>query len=178
MQRRRHSVRSVLQLIRPSVGMYGAWIEAHAEWGPGLHEDGFGLTATDDVNTLAGFARWVERLDASEEFCASRWIVDGESVLGGIALRRLDDDFNRRHGHVGYGVRPSARGRHVASWALQQILDVARHGGMTRVLAVCESANVASARTLERAGGQMDQRAEASQVRHYWFELEAPASNG
>ena len=30
-------------LVRPSVGLYEEWREAHEEWGDGLHEDGFGL---------------------------------------------------------------------------------------------------------------------------------------
>lgn len=29
-------------LIAPSEHMHAAWVEAHDEWGPGLHEDGRG----------------------------------------------------------------------------------------------------------------------------------------
>lgn len=151
--------------------MYEAWLAAHVEWGPGMHEDGFGLTPMDDVETTEGFTQWVERVNAAEDLCACRWIVDSERVLGGVALRLLDNDFTRHHGHVGYGVRPSARGHRVGAWALGGILDLARLKGLTRVLAVCESSNVASARTIERLGGILDGGSEPSNVRRYWIVL-------
>jgi hypothetical protein len=50
------------RLIGPTVGLHGGWLEAHAGWGPGVHEDGFGLHPSDEVDELAGFAAWVSRL--------------------------------------------------------------------------------------------------------------------
>ena len=161
----------MLELIAPNAGMYEARLAAHVKWGPGLHEDGFGLTPTDDVETAAGFAQWIDRLNAAENLCACRWIVDGGLILGGIALRLQDDDFTRQHGHVGYGVRPTARGHRVASRAFEGILDLARLKGLTRVLAVCESENEASARTIERLGGALEGGSEASDLRRYWIDL-------
>jgi predicted acetyltransferase len=161
-----------LELLTPNLDMYEAWLAAHAEWGPGVHEDGFGLTSADDVETVAGFAQWVRRLNAAEDHCACRSIVEDGRVVGGIALRLEDNDFIRDHGHVGYGIRPSARGRHVAAWALERVLDLARLNGMNRVLAVCESGNVASARTIERLGGTLDGDSEVSNIRRYWIDLD------
>jgi hypothetical protein len=55
------------ELIAPTVGLRTAWLEAHDEWGPGLHEDGFGLGPSDDVDSPVGFATWVAlRADKSE----------------------------------------------------------------------------------------------------------------
>jgi len=91
--------------------------------------------------------------------------------LGGIALRHIFDDD---HGHIGYGVRPSARRRGLASWALAQMLNEAR-GALTvdRVLIVCEADNVASARTIERNGGVLEGVRDGSHgaVRRYWIKL-------
>ncbi len=36
-----------------------------SEWGPGLHEDGFGITPDDDVNTVDGFRAWVARIEGA-----------------------------------------------------------------------------------------------------------------
>jgi hypothetical protein len=52
----------VPELIAPTVGLHAAWLEAHREWGPGLHKDGFGLWPTDEVESPDGFAAWVARL--------------------------------------------------------------------------------------------------------------------
>jgi hypothetical protein len=42
------------ELITPTVRLHAAWIEAHDEWGPGVHEDGFGLHPSDEVDSPAG----------------------------------------------------------------------------------------------------------------------------
>ncbi|GAA4205692.1 GNAT family N-acetyltransferase [Actinocatenispora rupis] len=171
------------ELVAPTVRLHAAWLDAHREWGPGLHEDGFGLVDTDEVDSPAGFAAWVARLTTQEDVtvpvapgrvhCTYRWMVEGGRVLGGIALRREPSDFVRWAGHIGYGVRPSARGRGVATWALGRILDVARELGMARVLAVCAADNVASARTLERQGGVFEEVRDTGvgPTRRYWFTL-------
>ena len=43
-------------LIAPTVRLHAAWLDAHTAWGPGRHEDGFGLLPTDEVHSPAGFA--------------------------------------------------------------------------------------------------------------------------
>ncbi|MEV0686466.1 hypothetical protein AB0I35_21615 [Nocardia sp. NPDC050378] len=45
------------ELIAPDVRWRTAWLDAHDEWGPGTHEDGFGLSAEDEVDS----ARTIER---------------------------------------------------------------------------------------------------------------------
>lgn len=71
--------------------------------GPGVHEDGFGLYRSDEVDSPAGFAAWVSRLidqsdptkplEISRVHCTYRWIIEGDRVLGGIALRHASSDY-------------------------------------------------------------------------------------
>ncbi len=82
----------------------------------------------------------------------SCWIVEGTKVLGGISLR-VDRHPSAHLGHIGYGVRPSARGQGVASWALGEVLPHARSEGLDHVLLVCLSNNVGSVRTIEGQHG-------------------------
>lgn len=170
------------ELIAPTVRLHTAWLDAHREWGPGLHEDGFGLDPTDDVGSAAGFAAWVALLNGESDpvkmaqtgrpGSTFRWIVEGDLVLGGIALRHGFNDFVARLGHIGYGIRPSARGRGLATWALGRILGEARALGMDRVLLVCESDNIASAKTIERNGGvREDARNTDPATRRYWIKI-------
>ncbi|MCO1594415.1 GNAT family N-acetyltransferase [Micromonospora sp. RHAY321] len=172
------------ELIAPTVRLHAAWLEAHAEWGPGLHEDGFGLRPSDEVRSPAGFAAWVrlladesdpaKPLPAGQVRCTYRWIVEGDQVLGGIALRHeLDDYLVRVAGHIGYGIRPSARRRGLATWALGRMLGAARALGLDRVLVTCEVHNVASARTIEHHGGVLEdiRDTDLGAVRRYWIKL-------
>ncbi|MEV8374781.1 GNAT family N-acetyltransferase [Kribbella sp. NPDC056861] len=84
-----------------------------------------------------------------------------------MALRH---ELNERTGHIGYGIRPSARGRGLATWALGQILLEAQARGMDRVLLICLAGNPASARTIERNGGILDPRPDSAVLR-YWITL-------
>ena len=171
------------QLIAPTPLLHSSWREAHAEWGPGLHEDGFGLSPTDDVISPPGFSAWVARLNAASSphaaaastapRCIYRWIVDDHVVLGGIALRYDDTAFIRRAGHIGFGIRPSSRGRGLATWALACMLDDARRVGLKRVLLVCDASNKSSAATIEHNGGLLEgiEEAEHGAARRYWIDV-------
>lgn len=85
--------RRMPELIAPTVRLHAPWLEAHDEWGPGVHEDGFGLLPSDEVDSPSGFAAWVARLTAESESAKAqdagrvprtyRWIVNSERVLGG-----------------------------------------------------------------------------------------------
>jgi predicted acetyltransferase len=154
--------RRMPELVAPTVGLHVAWLEARDEWGPGIHEDGFGLQPSDELDSPSWFAAWIARLndeadpakplDVGRVHCTSRWIVEGDRVLGAITLRHEPNDF----GHIGYGIRPSARRRGLATWALGGILDEARMLGLDRVLITCAADNTASAKTIERQGGVLE----------------------
>lgn len=171
------------ELIAPTARLHAEWLDAHDEWGPGAHEDGFGLQPSDEVRSRSGFTAWVTRLlDQSDPAraaamgrlpCSYRWILEDGRVLGGIALRHELDERTWGLGHVGYGVRPSGRGRGLATWALGRVLDEARALALHRVLLVCEEDNLASVRTIERHGGVLDggQDTEHGVVRRYWITL-------
>ncbi|GAA0585219.1 GNAT family N-acetyltransferase [Paractinoplanes ferrugineus] len=167
-------------LVAPTLRLELAWREAHAEWGPGRHEDGFGLRPSDDVDTPAGFRSWVDRLTFDEDTTQEhdnghvhRWMVEDGRVLGGIVLRWELDGTPPPLGHIGFGVRPSARRRGVAGWALRHMLDEARRAGLSRVMLMCTTANEPSARTIERGGGVLDGIADTpfGPARRYWIAL-------
>jgi predicted acetyltransferase len=177
-------VARVPELIAPTTCRYAAWLEAPAEWGPGQHEDGFGLSPSDEVDSPEGFAAWLARLtsqsdpaktvDVGKHRCTYRWIVESDRVLGGTALRDGDDDYVRWAGHLGYGIRPSARRRGLATWAVGVLLDEARTLGLDRVLAVCALDNVASVKTIERCGGVFEgiRDTKFGPARRYWIDLQ------
>lgn len=74
--------------------------------------------------------------------------ADGQAV-GGIGFKGQPKDASVE---VGYGIAPSARGNGYAAEAVIALLSVAAVHGLNRVAADTDRANVASQRTLERAG--------------------------
>ena len=178
----------MLELTEPTTDLYAAFRDCRADWGPGVHEDGFGIDDFDDVDSPDGFAAWVHRmrrqLHPAAEPCpdrphwAPRWIVDDGRILGAVALRHHYDDLR---GSIGYGVRPSARRRGVASRALGRMLDEARDAlRLDRALLVCAEDNLASARTIERCGGVLEEVRDTpfGRQRRYWIDLTTDAHAG
>jgi predicted acetyltransferase len=173
----------VPELVAPTTRLESAWRAAHAEWGPGSHEDGFGLHPDDDVETSIGFVSWLARLARQSDpavaapvgrvHCTYRWIVEADRVLGGIALRHELNALNKHLGHIGYGIRPSARRRGLATWALGRMLVEAQQLGLDRVLLVCAGDNIASVKTIEHHGGvrEPSNHGEVGELRRYWIEL-------
>jgi predicted acetyltransferase len=170
------------ELIEPTVELRDSFLESSREWGD-EHQDGAGLWEAEDLTTAEGFADWIERLRRqgdSVEITPDRvpatywWIVEDGNYLGSITLRHaLNEKLAEGGGHIGYGVRPSARGRGLATWALGQVLDRARARGMDRVMVSCDDDNEASARTIERNGGVLEAVGETwlGLTRRYWIEL-------
>ncbi|MFI6327904.1 GNAT family N-acetyltransferase [Micromonospora chersina] len=65
----------------------------------------------------------------------------------GLRAVRHEDGFGLRvGGHIGYGIRPSARRRGLTTWVLGRMLEEARGVGLHRLLVTCADGNVASAR--------------------------------
>jgi predicted acetyltransferase len=83
-----------------------------------------------------------------------KWIVEGDEYVGRVSLRHvLTDSLLTWGGHIGYGVRPSARGRGAATAGLAEMVAVAAGMGIDPVLVTCDVDNEASRRTIERNGG-------------------------
>ncbi len=100
---------------------------------------------------------WMEDPDRADEF------------VGSISLRHHIDHpmLATVGGHVGYSVRLSARRRGFASDALRQIVPRAAARGIPRLLVTCDLDNVASARTIEACGGELE--GELRGKRRYWI---------
>jgi predicted acetyltransferase len=171
------------ELIAPSVRLHRSFLAARQEWGADAHQDGVGLRPVDDVETLDGFSAWVSRLnhqadatmpvDVGHVRSTRWWITEGETYLGAIELRHhLTPVMLEAIGHIGYSVRPSARGRGLATWAVATILPEARTLGLDRVLLTCDDDNIASARTIEKNAGVLeDVRATTLGLkRRYWIQ--------
>ncbi|WP_148572711.1 GNAT family N-acetyltransferase [Nocardioides caldifontis] len=85
------------------------------------------------------------------------WMVEDGEYVGRIALRHeLNELLHEWGGHIGYAVRPSARGKGHATAALLDMLELCAERGIDPVLVTCDIDNVASRRVIEKAGGQYE----------------------
>lgn len=109
-------------------------------------------------SAIADMAAGIWGPGATESTQLLRWWVDGDDYLARISLRFADlrhtqPEHYAGHGDIGYDVRPSARGRGVATDMLRAMLGLAQDRGYPDVLVTCDTGNIASRRVLEKAGG-------------------------
>ena len=103
-----------------------------------------------DVGAVSGFLRATATLGEQQPFGYYRItrLSDGQAI-GGIGFKGQPDDGS---GEIGYGLVPSARGHGYAAEAVLALMTVAAHHGLHKVIADTTMENVASQRTLIRAG--------------------------
>jgi predicted acetyltransferase len=103
------------------------------------------------------------------------WLVDsrGEVVAVSNLRHALTPRLRIEGGHIGYGVRPSARRRGHATEILRRTLTEARAQGIDPALVTCAAANAASRATITRCGGRLDSeeyvQARGEVVQRYWI---------
>lgn len=155
------------QFVDPTVSVHASFVESVREFHALGGEPPY--VARLDADVLAdptAFTDYVEELIAGrlEESprpagyvpATTLWWTAGPQFLGRLAIRhRLTPTLERRGGHIGYDVRPSARRNGHASAMLQAALPRARALGIDRALITCDTDNVGSRKVIEKNGGEL-----------------------
>ena len=94
--------------------------------------------------------------------------------VGAVNIRHyLSEGLLLSGGHIGDGIRPSERGKGLGTRMIALALDKCRELGIERVLMCCDSDNFASARTIEKNGGVLENVVGdgGAPVKRYWITL-------
>ena len=164
-------------LVTPDVRWYDSWQATLAEFGDDFPH-GSGIDAEDrfeDRDACEAFVAarlWhadpLNELPEGRVHCDYLWVTDGAEMIGFLALRhRLNDFLIDEGGHIGYSIRPSRRREGHASRALRLALARAGELGLERVLITCKEGNEGSRRTIEGAGGMLEDVRRGQ--RRYWI---------
>lgn len=104
------------------------------------------------------------------------FLVDDDSkyLIGSIDIRHyLNEYLSEYGGNIGYGVRPSERQKGYATKMLALALEECKKIGMLKVLITCFKSNVASANTIIKNGGVLQNEVvEDGKIKQrYWIQL-------
>ena len=132
------------------------------------------LDAGDSMDGTSGLRRfeeasgWLEwcRLARDAATCSKGWVPDAQyltvrntdgRLVGMIDIRLgTNSEILDLYGQIGYSIRPSERGQGYSVRQLRLALDICRGLGMERVLVTCDADNTASARTIIKNGGVLE----------------------
>ena len=131
------------------------------------------------------FKNYMEHLEVKVEngrqvpdstfFCLDE---EQDRFVGAVNIRHyLNDRLLLNVGHIGDGVRPLERGKGIGTAMVGLALEECRKLGIRRVLMVCDRDNLASAKTIIRNGGVMENEIEVDGFleQRYWINLEENA---
>lgn len=106
------------------------------------------------VQTLSNYAEGIN-IEADWVPFSSFWLIqetqeEGIEVLGNIRIRHQRVDYA---GHIGYDIKPSARGNGYAQKILELGLEIAHSFDINDVYLTVDRSNESSKHIIEKAGG-------------------------
>ena len=168
------------RLVKPTPEMEDTYFDYISEWeGAGERIVPYSSRREYGEDYKAILSRW--RGEQSDDVFAKGFVpaslyflVDTYGqILGAAHIRhQLNESLLRIGGHIGYGVRPSARGKGIATLILFQALQITAAMGIDKVLVTCDKSNIASAKTIIKNGGILENEiVERNQpIQRYWIE--------
>ena len=151
------------------------------------------LTSGDSMDGCSNLRRfedmnqwydWICRAERPET-CPPHWVPDTQylgvrksdgRIVGMLDIRHeLNDACLQFFGNIGYSVRPSERRKGYAAEQLSLAMEICREMGMDRILVTCYRDNLASAKTILRNGGCLENEVTDGRsgrvLQRYWIVL-------
>ncbi len=96
-------------------------------------------------------------------------------LLGAVNIRHYLNDYLLDYGgHIGSGIRPSERNKGYGTKMIRLALQECAKLGIRKVLIVCDKSNIASAKTIIKNGGILENEIvdnEGEIIQRYWINI-------
>ena len=124
------------------------------------------------------FNKYLESLETKqgETLNSTFFCLDTERniFVGAVDIRhQLNEDFLLDGGHIGDGVRPSERKKGIGTQMMHLALKECQKLGMNKVLMVCNKEDIASAKTIQKNNGILENEVFINDKieQRYWIDI-------
>lgn len=162
-------------------------LDAIAEYRAEFLEMGGSMDGCSNLRRYENMMEWYDWIQKAErrETCPPNWVPDTQfvtvrhsdgKIVGMLDIRHeLNEACRNLFGNIGYSVRHSERGKGYATIQLGLAKMVCKSMDMEKILISCHKENLASAKTILRNGGVLenevvDQR-NGEVLQRYWITL-------
>lgn len=130
-----------------------------------------------DYRDIDNYMKNLEVKDAFGEYVedSTYFLLDTDQnkFLGAVNIRHsLNEKLLKSGGHIGDGIRPSQRNKGYGTKIIALALEKCKALGIEKVLMTCDKTNVASARTIIKNGGKLENEVLCDEVivQRYWID--------
>ncbi|MEJ9112437.1 GNAT family N-acetyltransferase [Bacillus paramobilis] len=170
-----------MKLLKPT-NEYSEQIMEYREVFLHTDEQPHGSSSLQNFDSLEEWFEKVSKQELGENLQGNRvpssqfLSVEQGELIGFVNIRkRLNQELLRESGHIGYSIHPNKRRQGYATKQLKLALYEAQKLGLQKVLITCDKANIASAKTIQKIGGVLENEVVSSRtgeiVQRYWVEI-------
>lgn len=145
------------------------------------------MDGCSNLRRFEDMADWYDWICKAEnpDTCPPHWVPDTQFIsvrksdgrlIGMLDIRHeLNEMCLKLFGSIGYSIRPGERCKGYATEQLALAKEICRSMGMDRILVTCHKGNTASAKTITRNGGVLENEAvderNGEVLLRYWIDL-------
>lgn len=147
-------------------------------------ENGDDLAGTSYLRDYDNYEQWLDFILDNEqedtkhtEVTADVFLAisqEDNRLIGIINIRHTLNDYLYNYGgHIGYSVKRDERKKGYATQMLKNALDICKNIGLKKILLTCNADNVASAKTIKKCGGILENEVNDGEtlIQRYWIKL-------
>lgn len=162
-------------------------LEAVREYREEFLARGDSMDGTSDLRRFENMADWYDWICKAEhrDTCPPQWVPDTQficvrnsdaRIVGMLDIRHeLNEACLKFFGNIGYSIRHSERRKGYATEQLALAKEICRSMGLEKILVSCYADNPASAKTILRNGGILENEVIDSRndkrLQRYWIDL-------